>query len=127
MAENTKNFKVSEFACHCGCGYNPIDQRVINMAQTIRDALGVPVHVNSGCRCEENNARQGGVKGSFHISGKAADLTCKLGAVKMFKTVKKLKREGKLPDLDYCILYKRKNIIHIDCGKKRNNFYEIRS
>ena len=56
MAKNTKNFRASEFACHCGCGYNVIDQRVIDMAQTIRDALGVPVRVNSGCRCEENNA-----------------------------------------------------------------------
>ena len=126
MAKDTKNFKVSEFTCHCGCGFNIIDQRVIDMAQTIRDALGVPVRVTSGCRCEKNNAKQGGVKGSFHTKGKAADLTCSLGAVKMFGTVQKLKAEGKLPDLEYCILYKGKNIIHIDCGKKRKNFYEIR-
>ena len=126
MAKDTKNFKVSEFTCHCGCGFNIIDQRVINMAQTIRDALGVPVRVTSGCRCEKNNTKQGGVKGSFHTKGKAADLTCSLGAVKMFGTVQKLKAEGKLPDLEYCILYKGKNIIHIDCGKKRKNLYEIR-
>ena len=126
MAKDTKNFKVSEFTCHCGCGFNIVDQRVIDMAQTIRDALGVPVQVTSGCRCEKNNAKQGGVKGSFHTTGKAADLTCSLGAVKMFGTVQKLKAEGKLPDLEYCILYKGKNIIHIDCGKKRKNLYEIR-
>lgn len=123
---DTKNFKASEFACHCGCGYNVIDQRVINMAQVIREALGVPVRVNSGCRCEANNARAGGVKSSFHVKGKAADLSCSLGAVKMFETVKRLKAEGKLPDLEYCILYKRKNFIHIDCGKKRNSFWEVR-
>ena len=45
MAKDTKNFKVSEFTCKCGCGLNIIDQRVMNMAQTIRDALGVPVRV----------------------------------------------------------------------------------
>ena len=127
MATETKNFKVSEFSCHCGCGYNVIDQRVINMAQEIRDALGVPIHVNSGCRCEKNNAKAGGVKGSFHVKGKAADLSCSLGAVKMFEAVKKLKDEGKLPDLEYCILYRGKNFIHIDCGKKRKNFYEVRA
>ena len=127
MAENTKNFKVSEFSCHCGCGHNVIEQKVIDMCQTIRNALGVPVRVNSGCRCEKNNAKQGGVKNSFHIYGKAADLSCSLGAAKMFETVKRLHSEGKLPELDYCILYRRKNIIHIDCGKKRNNFYEIRA
>ena len=127
MATDTKNFKVSEFACHCGCGYNIIDQRVINMAQIIREALGVPVRVNSGCRCEKHNAACGGTKGSFHTKGKAADLSCSLGAIKMFEAVKKLKAEGKLQDLEYCILYKRKNFIHIDCGMKRNNFWEVRA
>lgn len=125
MANDTKNFKVSEFTCKCGCGHNPIDQRVIDMAQTIRDALGVPVRVNSGCRCEEWNRIQKGVKGSKHITGKAADLSCSLGAVKMFETVKKLQAEGKLPDLDYCIRYK--TFIHIDCGGKRKSLWEVRA
>ena len=125
MANDTKNFKVSEFTCKCGCGHNPIDQRVINMAQTIRDELGVPVRVNSGCRCEKHNAKSGGVKGSKHITGKAADLSCSLGAVKMFETVKKLQAEGKLPDLDYCIRYK--TFIHIDCGGKRKSLWEVRA
>ena len=125
MANDTKNFKVSEFTCKCGCGHNPIDQRVIDMAQTIRDALGVPVRVNSGCRCEKHNAKSGGVKGSKHITGKAADLSCSLGAVKMFETVKKLQAEGKLPDLDYCIRYK--TFIHIDSGGKRKSLWEVRA
>ena len=124
-AKNTKNFKVSEFTCHCGCGANEIDQRVINMAQTIKDALGVPVHVNSGYRCEAHNKRVDGAKNSKHMKGLAADLSCSLGAVKMFETVKKLKAEGKLPDLDYCIRYK--TFIHIDCGGKRKNMWEVRT
>ena len=125
MANDTKNFKVSEFTCKCGCGHNPIDQRVIDMAQTIRQALGVPVRVNSGCRCVKHNAKSGGVKNSKHILGKAADLSCSLGAVKMFETVKKLHAEGKLPDLDYCIRYK--TFIHIDCGGKRKSLWEVRA
>ena len=127
MAKDTKNFKVSEFTCHCGCGYNVIDQRVINMAQAIRDTLGVPVHVNSGCRCKKHNKAVGGTDGSFHKKGKAADLSCSLGAVKMFEAVKDLKDKGKLPDLEYCILYRGKNFIHIDCGKKRKNYFEVRA
>ena len=99
MAKDTENFKVSEFTCHCGCGFNIIDQRVINMAQTIRNELGVPVRVTSGCRCDKNNNACGGVKGSFHTKGLAADLTCSLGAIKMFETVKKLKDEERLPVL----------------------------
>ena len=123
MATDTNNFKVSEFTCKCGCGHNPIDQRVINMAQTIRDALGVPVRVNSGCRCEEWNRIQKGVKGSKHITGKAADLSCSKGAKVMFDTVKRLHAEGKLPDLDFCKLYR--SWIHIDCGGKRNNRWAV--
>lgn len=125
MATDTKNFKVSEFACKCGCGKDDIDQRVMNMAQTIRDALGVPVKVNSGCRCEKHNAKVGGVKGSKHTKGFAADLSSSAGAVVMFDTVKKLHAEGKLPDLDYCIRYK--TFIHIDCGGKRKSLWEIRA
>ena len=125
MATDTKNFKVSEFACKCGCGKDDIDQRVMNMAQTIRDALGVPVKVNSGCRCEKHNAKVGGVKGSKHTKGFVADLSSSAGAVVMFDTVKKLHAEGKLPDLDYCIRYK--TFIHIDCGGKRKSLWEIRA
>ena len=122
---DTKNFKHEEFACKCGCGFNNIDQRVLTMAQTIRDALGVPVRVNSGCRCEKHNARVGGVKGSKHVKGLAADLSCSKSAKVMFDTVKQLHAEGKLPDLDYCIRYK--TFIHIDCGGKRKTLWEVRS
>jgi len=136
MSTDTKNFKVSEFACKCGCGKADIDQRVMDMAQVIRDELGVPVQVNSGCRCEKHNTRVGGAKktyypdgrlkskGSNHMYGLAADLSCSKGASVMFETVKKLYGEGKLPDLDYCIRYK--TFIHIDCGGKRNNRWKIR-
>ena len=125
MAQDTKNFKVSEFACKCGCGKSDIDQRIMNMAQVIRDELGVPVRVNSGCRCEKHNVRSGGVKSSKHTKGLAADLSCSLGAVKMWDAVKKLHAEGKLPDLDYCIRYK--TFIHIDCGGKRKSLWEVRA
>ena len=125
MAHNSNNFNVSEFSCKCGCGFNIIDQRIINMAQTIRDALGVPVKVNSGCRCDKHNAKVGGVKGSKHTKGLAADLSCSLGAAKMFDTVKALHAQGKLQDLDYCIKYK--TFIHIDCGGKRKSLWEVRS
>lgn len=77
MARDTKNFSVTEFACR-HCGKNEIDQRIINMAQAIREELGVPVRVNSGYRCEKHNAKVGGVKGSFHTKGLAADLSCEL-------------------------------------------------
>ena len=126
MAQDTKNFKVSEFTCHCGCKTNIIDQKIINMAQIIREAVGVPIHVNSGCRCETYNIAVGGTKGSYHTKGLAADLSCSLGGGKLFCVIADLKARGKLPDLSYCIYYIKKNFVHIDCGKTRNIFFEVR-
>ena len=120
MAHDTKNFKVSEFSCHCGCGYNVIDQRVINMAQTIRNALGEPVRVNSGCRCKKHNATVSKVPNSYHTQGLAADLSCSKGSKVMFEIIRELWREGMLPDLSWCKRYIKKNFCHIDCGKKRS-------
>ena len=125
MATNTKNFNESEFTCKCGCGFNIIDQRIIDMAQVIRDEVGRPVRVNSGCRCEEHNKASKGVKGSNHTKGLAADLSCEIGPAKLFDTVKKLHAQGKLPQLDYCIRYKWG--VHIDCGGKRKSLWEVRA
>lgn len=121
-AADTKNFKVSEFTCKCGCGMNDTDQRLINMCQKIRDELGVPVRVNSGCRCKVHNARVGGVPNSQHILGYAADLSCSLGAARMFETVKAMHERGDLPDLRYCKKYS--SWIHIDCGKERGKIFD---
>ena len=126
MAIDTKNFKVSEFACKC-CGENNIVQRILDMAQVLRDELGVPIRVNSGYRCEKHNARVGGVKGSYHTKGLAADLSSSVGADKMFQAVQKLWGEKKLPELAYCIYYSKKNFIHVDCGRKRKNTFEVRA
>ena len=126
MAHSTKNFSPSEFACRCGCALNFIDQRVIDMAQVIRDAVAVPVHVNSGCRCSEHNAAVGGGKGSFHTKGLAADLSCSRGAMALFLAIANLKALGRLPALDYAIWYSNKDFVHIDCGTTRSVFFEVR-
>ena len=123
MAKDTKNFKVSEFACK-HCGENNIDQRVLDMAQTIRDELGVPVRVNSGYRCDTHNARVGGVKGSYHTKGLAADLSCSKGNKALYAAAQKLYSEGKLPDLDFCRIRGYKSWIHIDCGGARKNRWD---
>lgn len=121
---DTKNFKVSEFACKCGCGFAAIDQRIIDMAQKIRDKLDVPVRVNSGCRCEKHNARVGGVKNSYHTKGLAADLSCALGAKKIIAAIRELDEAGELCDLRYCKEYK--SWVHIDCGRERNKKYDLK-
>ena len=126
MLNDTKNFKVNEFACKCGCGKNNIAQRVINMCQIIRQAIGVPIRINSGYRCEKHNSEVGGVKGSYHTQGLAADLSCGSGSRKLFAEIADLKAKGELPELEYAIWYGKKDFIHIDCGKKRSKYFEVR-
>lgn len=121
MGDLTKDFSRSEFACKCGCGYDRIDPRVVDMCQVIRDALGVPVRINSACRCEKRNTEAHGVKGSYHTKGLAADLSCEAGSQRLQAVAKALFDAGKLPHLAYCKRYVAKNFVHIDCGHQRKN------
>ena len=122
MAHDTKNFKVSEFACKC-CGKNEIQQVLIDLVQKIRDKLGAPIHINSGYRCPKHNAEVGGVKNSTHVRGLAADLRGELGAKATLKVIQDLDKEGKIPEMSFCKEYK--TFIHVDCGQKRKNRYDL--
>lgn len=125
MGDLTKNFSRHEFACKCGCGFADIKPEVAEMCQIIRDAAGVPVSINSGCRCQAHNKKVGGVPNSFHTSGHAADLHSQLGGAKMYQLIHGLYNMGMLPNLEYCKYYPAKNFVHIDCGKKRYNRFAI--
>lgn len=73
----SKNFTRDEFACHCGCGFDEVDPRLVAALQEVRDIAGRAVHINSGCRCQEHNASIGGSPKSQHLLGKAADIVIK--------------------------------------------------
>lgn len=50
------HFKQSEFACECGCGFDDIDIRLVQILEQIRSYFGNhPVHITSGCRCRTYN------------------------------------------------------------------------
>jgi len=72
----SRNFSRHEFACKCGCGFANINPRIVELSQAIRTATGLPVRVNSGCRCQHHNEAVGGVPRSDHTKGNAADLSC---------------------------------------------------
>lgn len=72
--DNIKHFKKSEFTCHCGCGLNNIDLKLVNVLEQIREHFGQACIVTSGCRCSGHNKAVGGVQGSRHVLGKAADI-----------------------------------------------------
>ncbi len=83
----SKNFTLEEFirsstAERMGIDNVPKDEAVIEnmktlcleVLQPLRDYLGAPIHINSGYRCKALNEALGGVKGSQHLSGQAADI-----------------------------------------------------
>lgn len=47
---------------------------VLDVLQPLRDALGEPMEVNSGYRCQELNRLVGGTSTSQHLKGEAADI-----------------------------------------------------
>lgn len=50
--------------------------RLINeVLEPARTQLGAPIYVNSGYRCPELNRAVGGAARSYHLHGRAADLT----------------------------------------------------
>ena len=76
----TKNFKLKEFECKCGCDM-PLEvyENVIKLAgelQKLRTYLNRPIKINSAYRCPNYNDNViKGAKYSQHKLGKAADIT----------------------------------------------------
>lgn len=73
----SEHFTSEEFACKCGCGFNMVDPELIAVLEDVRSFFGVPVHINSGCRCKKHNEKEGGAKDSKHTYGLAADIVVK--------------------------------------------------
>lgn len=70
------NFRVSEFMCKgkdC-CTEGKVDTELVTILQKIRNHFGKPVYVRSAYRCHTWNKKVGGVSGSYHTYGQAADI-----------------------------------------------------
>lgn len=80
MGDLTKNFSRKEFRCKCGrkkCDAAPLDERLVAALQALRDMIGHPLTVTSGCRCRwHNNQQPDASRNSKHLEGIAADITC---------------------------------------------------
>ena len=76
-----KWFSMNEFECHCGCRMpDSARANIVALVEQVldpaRERYGKPVCVNSGYRCARHNAAVGGVVGSQHMRGEAADICC---------------------------------------------------
>lgn len=72
----TNNFKPEEFECNCGCGLNNMHPNTLFMLEQARDETGVPIVINSGCRCLTYNRKIGSKDTSSHLKGLAIDIKC---------------------------------------------------
>lgn len=86
-----KYFGMDEFKCSC-CGKVKMDTLFLAQLDNARDYAGVPFFINSGYRCEKHNAEVGSTSRN-HTSGKAADISCTTGPIRI-KMVMGLIRAG---------------------------------
>ncbi|MGH9439242.1 MAG: YcbK family protein [Terriglobia bacterium] len=72
--EGSPHFAREELECRCGCGKALIDPGLVDALENLRERVNVPIIIDDGYRCERHNAAVGGVPGSTHTRGLAADL-----------------------------------------------------
>jgi len=70
----SENFYLSEFECHDGSYLVKIDEKLLELLQTLRNVTKKPIHITSGYRTREYNRFIGGSSKSHHMEGKAADI-----------------------------------------------------
>lgn len=75
--QGIRHFTRREFACKCGqfCDGFPAEpeDKLVRIADGIREHFGTAAIVTSGVRCAAHNANVGGVSNSRHLTGKAMD------------------------------------------------------
>jgi len=69
----SKYFRQEELACKCGCGLSRMDPAFVALLDLVREHAGpppgIPLVVDSGCRCAAHNAAVGGSPSSSHLVG----------------------------------------------------------
>lgn len=100
--DDIRYFDREEFRCKCGgkyCTGFPEEPRekLIRVADRVREHFGNTATVSSGVRCPTHNAKVGGVANSRHLSGKAMDF-----CVKGFSADIVLAYVSKQKDIRYC-------------------------
>jgi uncharacterized protein YcbK (DUF882 family) len=78
--ENVTNPEIPDYfpelpwSCRCGCGFDNVRPELVAKINLARHLAGVPFAISSAVRCEERNRAVGGMPGSAHTTGEAADI-----------------------------------------------------
>jgi len=103
------NFDSEEFACRCGCGFDEVDPKLIELLEIMRATMG-RIIVNSGCRCKRWNESVDGSEASAHLLGQAADIRA-LGSKERYQAVASAVLSG-------CTrIGIGETFIHVDCSE----------
>lgn len=117
------NFSAYEFDCKCGvCENTLISIKTVNILQMIRSEVGGPLKINSGYRCEKHNSSRavGGVRGSQHVLGKAADVSCATKTPSELFAITERILEWNYPQSGGLRLYS--DWIHVDSREKKHRW-----
>jgi len=112
----TPNFRAKEFACKmclkAGVYYNVIKPELVLKLQDVRNILGVPIIITSGCRCKKHNQEIGGASKSFHLSGEAVDVySPRLAITNIYLVAEKNGFNG-------IGTYPEEGFVHLDIGNR---------
>lgn len=109
----TRHFRLSEVACKCGScetTVDLIDSHLMYRLQGLRDAFGLPLHINSGYRCRAHNDAINGSVNSQHLYGKAVDISTKnLSGAEKYRLLQLIMRLGTFTGVGIA-----KTFIHVD-------------
>jgi len=86
-------FKASEFVMGDVNVYDKMDKKFLAKLERLRKSVGSPLVLTSTYRTPEYNTAIGGVNGSYHTKGIAADIRCSDGILRA-KIVKNALRLG---------------------------------
>lgn len=100
-------------ACPCGrCGGFPVEpaEKLMRLADAVREAAGKPMVPTSTVRCKTHNAEVGGVRNSRHLLGHAMDFRIPgLSAAEVLSIVRQQK------NVVYCYAIDAQHV-HMDIG-----------
>lgn len=69
----SKYFGEHETKCHCGCGLDLLDSFKVKLDK-MREAVNMPLILNSAARCQTYNFVKGGKPEGYHPKCRAADI-----------------------------------------------------
>lgn len=111
----SKNFDSNEFM-DPSTGECAVKMTLVNALQELRDKIGKPIKILSGFRSSEHNKAIGGLSGSRHLTGQAADIYVPgLSLSDLYEAVKSVSAFEK----SGIGLYPKENFIHVDVDRAK--------